>query len=180
MLRSAETAVALADKRYGPEITLRYGHMFVNESTEPMMKDGDNFPEYMGIAITAPIWFRQYDALKKAAHSRVLSTQDALAFLQDQLTTQAHQAEFELEDSRRKLTLYRDDLIPRAEASLQSQLRAYQTGQTTFLELLDAEKLLLELQLLAVKTQADQWKAYHALLLASGRFYGAALTGGAP
>jgi outer membrane protein TolC len=180
LLRNAETAVALADKRYGPEVTLRYGHMFVNESTDPMMKDGDNFPEYVGIAVSAPIWFSQYDALKKAAHSRVLSAQDSQAFLQDQLTAQVHQAEFQLRDSRRKLTLYQDDLIPRAEESLQAQLRAYQTGQTTFLELLDAEKLLLELQLLAVKSQADQWKAYHALLLASGRFYRTDLAGGAP
>ena len=43
--------------------------------------------------------------------------------------------------------MYRDGLVPKAEQSLNVSFAAYQAGETDFLNLLDAQRQLLDFQL---------------------------------
>ena len=47
----------------------------------------------------------------------------------------------------RKIRLYRDGLVPKAEQSLNANYTAFQAGETDFLNLLDAQRQLLDFQL---------------------------------
>jgi outer membrane protein TolC len=52
--------------------------------------------------------------------------------------------------------LYRDTLVPKAEQSLGVTMEAFMTGAGTSLDLIDAEKTLLELQLAYYRALTDQ------------------------
>jgi len=169
---AADIGVKLADKRYGPDITLRYGRLFTDDALNPAMQDSGKDPQYLGVGLNIPLWTRQYDARKQAAVSRSLAIQSQRDYLQDQLHSQLEQFLFQQQDNDRQLTLYRDELIPRTEEALQSRLRAYQTGDTGFLDVIDTEKQLIDLQMLAIRFEQQRWNAFHAVLLSSGLAFG--------
>jgi outer membrane protein TolC len=62
---------------------------------------------------------------------------------------------FGYRDALRKMDLYGDALVPKGRQSLGASLAAYETGKTGFLDLVDAERLLLEFQLSHARAAAD-------------------------
>jgi cobalt-zinc-cadmium efflux system outer membrane protein len=50
-------------------------------------------------------------------------------------------------DAERKINLFKDTLIPKANQSLNVVQKSYVSGGTEFLSLIDAERLLLEFEL---------------------------------
>ncbi len=65
---------------------------------------------------------------------------------------------FDYEDTLRKMRLYRDGLLPRAEQSLNATYTAYQAGETDFLNLLETQRQLLDFQL-----QFERSSSNHAI-----------------
>lgn len=63
---------------------------------------------------------------------------------------------FEFQDAGRKVSLYRDTLLPKAEQALQATRTAYSTGKSNFQEYLDAQRVLLEFQLSYERSQTDR------------------------
>jgi len=55
----------------------------------------------------------------------------------------------------RKIRLYRDGLLPKAEQSLNANYTAYQAGEMDFLSILDAQRQLLEFELNLEKAVVD-------------------------
>ncbi|MEZ5506703.1 MAG: TolC family protein [Gammaproteobacteria bacterium] len=171
MLAAADTGVKLADKRYAPDVTLRYGRLFTDDALNPAMQDSGKDPEYLGIGLNIPLWTTQYDARRQAAVTRTLSLQEQRAYLQEQLSSQLAQFQFQLRDNTRQLQLYRNELIPRTDEALQTQLRAYQTGDAAFLDVIDTEQQLIELQTMAIRFEQQRWNALHGVLLVTGLSY---------
>ena len=60
-----------------------------------------------------------------------------------------------MRDARRRIALYGDTLVPKGRESVQGSQFAYQSGEATFLDLIDAERVLIEFQLSAVRARAD-------------------------
>ena len=54
---------------------------------------------------------------------------------------------YRFRDAARKISLFRDTLIPKAKQALKVMQKSYQAGKTEFLSLIDAERLLLEFEL---------------------------------
>lgn len=55
---------------------------------------------------------------------------------------------FQIRDADRRISLFRDTLIPKAEESMRSTQTAYMAGEMTgLIDLLDAERMLLAFQL---------------------------------
>ena len=59
-------------------------------------------------------------------------------------------------DAERRITLYQDTLIPRAQEALQAALDSFESGLLDFASVLDAERTLLELQLNHERARADR------------------------
>jgi outer membrane protein TolC len=57
-------------------------------------------------------------------------------------------AVFRYRDAGRKIGLYRDTLVPKVEQSLKVARQAFEAGEAEFLSLIDAERMLLEFELL--------------------------------
>ena len=62
---------------------------------------------------------------------------------------------FKYHDASRKIALYRDALIPKADQTIKVTQRAFEAGKADFLSLVDAERVLLEFQLTYERALAD-------------------------
>ena len=54
---------------------------------------------------------------------------------------------YHIEDSWRKITLYKEKLFPKAQQLLKASEEAYKSGSIDFLSLIDAQRTLLEYSL---------------------------------
>ena len=77
----------------------------------------------------------------------------------NRLRAELEMALYRFRDGGRRVTLFRDSLIPKGEESVQALDTAYQSGDEGFLDLIDAERVLLEFQLQAARAEADRAKA---------------------
>ncbi len=62
----------------------------------------------------------------------------------------------EFADAGRKRSLFRDTLVPKAEQGLGAARTAFAAGKASFTDLIDAERTLLELRLMAARASTDQ------------------------
>jgi outer membrane protein TolC len=63
---------------------------------------------------------------------------------------------YKYRDAQRKIDLYQNTLIPKADEALAVTLEAFQGGTRSSLDLIDAEKTLLEFELAYIRALADQ------------------------
>ena len=152
VLRAAETKVALARKDYRPDFTVGLTYTFVDRRQDPagrvspLHDDGD---DVLGIAATInlPIHKRRLDAgVREAAERRTAAAKTLEStILSLERTLQDRLAQHvPLYD---QWNLLRRVLLPQAEESLASARFAYETGRSSILDLLDAERVLLEVRL---------------------------------
>ena len=74
----------------------------------------------------------------------------------------------EIDTARREAVLYRDEIIPRSEAALESARVAWEAGRGTFRDLLDARRMLLDAQLMYARAVAEQYSMMADLVLCCG------------
>lgn len=139
---AAQNMVELAQKKFYPDIEV--GVEFENSSP---MAAIDRDPVMLMFSINLPVWRESYKAAERQAKSIVLKTQQHRTQAENTLIAQAEQALYDFEDSNRRIKLYGNILLPKAEELLQASETAYQAGTIDFLSLIDAQRMLLEFQL---------------------------------
>ena len=101
----------------------------------------------VSLSMNIPIWREKYAAREREARARYLAALHARAQKENSLTATAQRTLFEHRDAGRKIALYRDVLIPKAKESIRSTETAFRAGSASFLDLVDAERSLLEFEL---------------------------------
>ena len=84
--------------------------------------------------------------------------EDARSTLNADITDEVYR----IDDSQRRLVLYRESLVPRAREALQLTTAAYRAGSASVLDLLDSERALLEFEL-------SYWRACREYLQGEAR-----------
>ena len=146
----AQAQLTLARKAYTPDFTVAGGYM--------LMATGSAYRNnYMAEVSMSLPWLdhRKHDGEIKEAEAAaqvVNSERDAqvrAAFLQIQ------QALIKARAAERRMQLYRDTLRPQAQAALQSAGAAYEHDRTDFLNLIDSQNLLLDVENSYLNAAAD-------------------------
>ena len=78
------------------------------------------------------------------------------AALVNSLSADVEMALFGFQDAGRKITLYRDTLIPKAAQALQAAQTAYAASKVDFQDYLDAQRTRLDFQLSYERSLADR------------------------
>ncbi len=118
--------------------------------------DSGKDPVVAGFSINIPLWREKYRAGVREAESRYNAARLERQDRSNLLTTDLELALFKFQDAQRKIALYRDALIPKADENVKVIQRSFEAGKSDFLSLIDAERMLLEFQLTYERAVADR------------------------
>jgi outer membrane protein TolC len=149
-------AIKLARKNYYPDITIGLDYVDTDEALMPHTPDSGKDPVIAKASVNVPIWYRKYRAAEKEARLRHAAVQEQRVDTENQLEADLKLALYHFRDAERKIDLYRDTLIPKANQSLKVAQQAFQGGKVSFISMIDAQRLLLEFQLAYERALADR------------------------
>lgn len=148
-------AMKLARKSAYPDVTIKADYILTDDAMNPSIAESGDDAFIAGVSINLPIWNDKYEAEVREAINRRLATASQKQDQENLLLAELERAMYDYRDARRKITLYRETLIPKARESLTSTLRSYETAKSSFLDLLDTERELLEFELIQRRAQSD-------------------------
>lgn len=102
------------------------------------------------LEVTLPVWLDKIAAEIAAAQARKSASSSRLSAEQIQLAVDFADASYSYREAKRNLQLLEGNLVSKAQMSLDVAREAYSAGQIEFINLLDAERTLLEFQLAEV------------------------------
>jgi len=152
-----KATIDLTKKEYFPNITLGVEYINTNPALKPppdpetgevpRVKDDGKDPVIAMFSINLPIWYGKYRAGEKEARMRYLAALKQRGERENSLIADLKMELYNFRDAERKIGLYRDALIPKAQQSFNVIQQAFAAGKTDFLDVIDAERTLLEFQL---------------------------------
>jgi outer membrane protein TolC len=146
--------VQLAKRERLPDFTLGVQYIETDNAAMPIADSGKD-PVIGTVGINLPLWIGKNRSRIAAAAYQETAAQLMLESRTKTLDAEIRQVLFKLRDADRKINLYRESLIPKAAQSLEVNRQGYETGQMEFINLIDAERLLLEFELACERARAD-------------------------
>lgn len=144
-IEKAERRTALARKERWPSFTVGLQYFDIADTgLTPMMDGRDALAVSAGVSL--PLWTGSTDAkIREAEINRRRAAIDLDAF-ELEVTTRKAALREQLVRQHSQLRQLRQTLIPKAEMTVESALSSYQTGKSGFLDVLDAQRTLFQLQ----------------------------------
>jgi outer membrane protein TolC len=140
-----------------PDFTLGVQYIDTGDAAMPVADSGKD-PVIGTVGLTIPLWLGKNSSRIESAAYMKTAAQLMLENREQTLTADIQQALFKLRDADRKINLYRNSLIPKAEQSLEVNRKGYEAGKMEFINLIDAERILLEFELAHERALADHLK----------------------
>jgi outer membrane protein TolC len=162
----------LAQSRARPEMMIGANWIAVGQRPDGVDLKGEGDDAYnVVVGATIPIWTRAYRAAVAEVDLATEATNLRLADMENRIAQEIHQALLRVDEALDLMELQATALIPQAEQTLAATEAAFRTGQTTMLDLIDAERVLLRL-----RSSHERSRRNHLLALADlERAVGAAL-----
>jgi outer membrane protein TolC len=146
----------LADKSAIPDLTIGAEYIETGPSTNPGTPDSGKDAALLMASINVPLWFGQYRAESAQADAQRAASAYALRQEETRLQAELERAHFEYRDAERRIELYAYTLLPKARQAFEVTEDAFTTGDASFLDLIDAQRTLLEFELSYERALADQ------------------------
>lgn len=173
-ISAAETGTELADLERFPDVTVGFTYTQVGERDDqpgrinPPPGNGD---DVFGLtaSVNLPVWRDRIEAGIEEAMARRSAAESARRAVVAGIERSLGELTERLELTRRQLRLFDEVLLIQAEESLSSAEAAYTAGNLNALDLLDAERVLLDVRTSTARTRADWAIALAKLEGAVGR-----------
>lgn len=162
-------AEALAGKDRFPDLTLGVEVIDTDEALNPGMIDRGKDPVVAVLSVNLPLWYSKYRAARREAQARYRAAIAERTETENRLTADLQLALYHFRDAERRIQLYGDALIPRTRQSLEVSRRAFTVGAAGFLDLVDAQRTLLEFELSYERARADRAQRLAELEMLIGR-----------
>lgn len=148
-------AIDLAEKDYWPDITLGANYIDTGSARMAGVSDSGKDPVIVSASVNVPIWLQKYRAGQAQARAGYQAALKDRVWAENTLLADLQMALYELRDAGRKIGFYRDTLLPKARQSLKVTETSFRTEEADFLDLIEAQRTLLEFQLLYERALAD-------------------------
>jgi cobalt-zinc-cadmium efflux system outer membrane protein len=158
-VEAAKRRVDLAKKKFYPDIGV---------GVDSIQTDGGDDAVILMFSLNLPIWRDSYKGAEQQARAEVRQRAQQKRQAENTIVAHAERALYGFGDSFRKVKLYRDVLIPKAEELLGSSETAYKAGTIDFLSLVDAQQMLLKYQLFYERAVADNGQKLAELEMLAG------------
>jgi len=173
LIERSETSVALAKKNYWPDIVVGAGLVNVGQRGDPAgiaapPPDNGKNAWTVSVGVSLPIWRDKLEAAVRQAGEEMTAQQESRAKLVNDLEFDVRDQVIRLQTLADQIRLFQDVLLPQAREAQRSTEAAYQTGQVGVLDLLDSERVLLDVRLANERQRADYLVALAELERAIG------------
>ena len=111
------------------------------------------------VGVNLPIFRRKYDAGVLEAKEAFLAARESYRNSVNAVEVSIRSVGFRIQTIQDQISLFENPLLPQVEQALRSAEAAYSTGQLGVLDLLDSERVLLEVQLALAQLRSDYMKA---------------------
>jgi outer membrane protein TolC len=162
---------ALARKQYYPNVTLGVTYVDTGSARMPGVRDSGKDPVIGSLSINLPIWYGKYRAGEREANAKLLAAAATRLERENTLTSDLKMVLYRFRDAERKMDLYRNTLLPKARQSLKASETAFRAGRTDFSDLIDAERVLLEFELLYERSRANREQRIAELEMLTGKSF---------
>jgi outer membrane protein TolC len=167
-VEAAELRVELADKEFWPDYSLGAEYTAISSASGAGVQDSGDNALSVAVGIELPIRRRRIRAAVQQASAQVTAARARLADEINRVSAELEMALYGVRDAERRLGLFRDTLIPKGRQSIVSLTAGYEADAAGFLDLVDAERVLLEFELAAARAQADHAQALAEVVHLSG------------
>ena len=160
-LRSAAyQRVRLSKKSYLPDFMLMTDYIITGRSSSSMVAADENGkdPWMVGASVTLPVWSRSKNAAIGKMKSMEMMTAEKEMNMHNMLHAKVIELNESYNDVERKISLFETVLIPKARQSLALFEETYANSRATVLDFLDAQRMLLDLEIKLVRQQAMRTK----------------------
>ena len=159
-----EKRYQLARRNRWPDVTL--GATFANVLARRDLAGVLNPPSQNGkniygvsASVNLPIWKDKYDAAIVEATEAETASREGYRNAVNSAEGQIHSIGFRLESLEDQIRLFTGTLIPQAEQALRTTEAAYSTGTLGVLDLLDSERMLIQVRLGLAQYRSDLLQA---------------------
>jgi cobalt-zinc-cadmium efflux system outer membrane protein len=156
----SKTMVGVAHKEYSPDVTLGLVYGLVGKRTDAAgraMPPPDNGHDVFGITagVNVPVWREKRAAGVKEAAERELAAEQARRSVIAGIDQSLDDLSYRIPLTHQRLDLFAKVLSIQADQSLRSAEAGYAAGTLNALDLLDAERVLLDVHTATARARAD-------------------------
>jgi outer membrane protein TolC len=148
--------VELSEKNYYPDFNFGIGFIDTGDSLVGNPEENGKDPIIAMVSINLPLWRDKYDARKRQARRNLLAVQQKRNEKLNSLAAELKMTLYRFRDANRRIKLYRDGLVPKAGESLKVTESNFRSGKSSFTDLIDAQRLLLEFALSYQRALTDK------------------------
>lgn len=159
-LDSTEAVVALARKAFYPDLSVQAGY--------DEMWDAKEMRPSVGISFNVPLHWERREAELASARAAQRRAEWKVADRRATLLAAVAEAYASVDQAARSIALYKERLLPLADAAVLAALADYRLGTGGFSSVIDAERSKLDQQLSLERAIADQYRSLAALEQAIG------------
>lgn len=139
-------AVELARLDYKPDLTLGFSWIDVADAgISPVTNGRDAFLLTAGFNL--PVYKKRLASSVRSAEAKAVSTALEYDSLRDATLEQVTDLFAQVQSQQDMLSLFRDDILPRARQTLEVSSQAYDVGEVDFLQLIDNWRQLLKYEI---------------------------------
>jgi outer membrane protein TolC len=149
----SEASIDLAQREFLPDFMLGVNYFDIGEGGAMPTATGRDAVA-LNVGVRLPLWRGKQRANLQQAKLERSRAEARLRSLETSIRTTISNLDHRLERQERQLALLEEDLLPLARSTVEATLSAYGTGRTSFLDLLDAERMLFNLRMEHVDTRA--------------------------
>jgi cobalt-zinc-cadmium efflux system outer membrane protein len=159
-IAKSEALVSLARNESAPDLTIGLTYGFVTERTDPagrLNPPPDNGKDVLGITagINLPLWRGRISAGVAEARLRGRGSEETRRAVITQIEQTLNDLVQRLPLIWERVRLLEDQLSIQADQSLRSAEAGYAAGTSNALDLLDAERVLLDVRIASARARAD-------------------------
>ena len=162
--------IDLAKKDYYPDITLGVDYIDTSDriGANPP-KDNGQDPIIAMLSLNIPMWEEKLDASVRQRKYQYYAGLQSKKEKLNNLSSQLKLALYKYRDGQRKINLYQDTLLPKAIESVKASETSFRAGDSSFLDLIDAQRVLPEFELSNERALADKAQRLAELEMLVGR-----------
>lgn len=146
--------VELARLAYFPDLTAGLTWAGTSASGLSPVANGED-PLLLGFSVNVPIYRGRLDAGVREAESRMVATTRQYDSLRDRTAESVKDLYARATSQYDLVKLFRDDIIPKSQQTLEVSLAAYQVGDVDFLQLIDNWEQLLRFRIASVRLESQ-------------------------